>query len=133
MGLRARGQRGLQARAGHHRRSSARFARRIGSYGVENAMRRWAAALLTAALLAGRPEALRAESEVPRDQILMYGNVEKPPFPGIAHERFIRDATSAFGSREAASETFATKGWQLYEQDDLATAMRRFNEAWLLN
>jgi len=63
----------------------------------------------------------------------MYGNAENPPVPGIARERFIREATAAFGSREVASETFAAHGWQLYDQGELATAMRRFNEAWLLN
>lgn len=96
-------------------------------------MKRVAAAVLAAPLLAGCPEALRAAVEVPSDQIPMYGNVEKQQSMELAHERFINEATANFGSREAASDAFAHKAWQLYEQDDLATATRRFNEAWLLN
>lgn len=41
--------------------------------------------------------------------------------------------TAAFGSREAASEALARRAWQLYDDDDLAAAMKRFDEAWLLN
>ena len=96
-------------------------------------MKCWAAALLTMTLLPGCPDALTADGEVSRDQIPMYGNVKKPQFLGSGRERFIRETTAAFGSREAASEAFARRAWQLYERDDLAAAMRRFNEAWLLN
>jgi len=78
-----------------------------------------AAALLAAPLLAGCPVALRAADEAPSDQ--------------IAPDRFIRDAIEAFGSREAASEAYARKAWQLYEQDDLESAKRRFHEVWILN
>ena len=84
-------------------------------------------------LLAGCSDALRAADDVPSDLLPMYGNVEKPEAPQRAHDRFIRETTAAFGSGERASDAFAVKGWQLYEQDDLAEAMRRFNEAWLLN
>jgi Flp pilus assembly protein TadD len=63
----------------------------------------------------------------------MYGNVETPQSVKLAHEQLIREAAATFGSREAASDAFARRAWQLYKQDDLATAMRRFNEAWLLN
>jgi len=96
-------------------------------------MKRVAAALLTLLLLAGYPGARRADGDVPSDQIPMYGNVETPHSLRVAHERFIRESTTAFGSREAASDAFARGGWQLYEQDDLAAAMSRFNAAWLLN
>src|SRR5207249_4516990 len=84
-------------------------------------------------LLAGCSDALQAADDIPSDLLPMYGNVEKPEALQRAHERFIRETTAAFGSRERAIDAFAVKGWQLYEQDDLAEAMRRFNEAWLLN
>ncbi len=51
--------------------------------------------------------------------------------PGLAPLKIL-STTTAFGSREAASDAFARGARQLYEQDDLAAAMRRFNEAWLL-
>ncbi len=95
-------------------------------------MKRLAGAILTVLLLVGCPEALRADSEAPSDQIPMYG-VEKSQLPRLAHEQFIRETTAVFGSREAASDAFARRAWQLYEQDDLAAAMRGFNETWLLN
>ena len=73
-------------------------------------MKRLAAAILTVLLLVGCPEALRADGEAPSDQIPMYGNVEKPEALQRAHERFIRETTAAFGSRERASDAFAVKG-----------------------
>jgi len=100
---------------------------------VMKPMKRAAASLFTVAILAWCPEGLAAERAVPRDQIPMYGHGETPKFFGPGGERFIREATRAFGSREAGSEAFARRAWDLYERDDLAAAMRRFNEAWLLN
>src|SRR5262249_43085134 len=91
------------------------------------------ASLFTVALLAGCPEGLAAERPVPRDQIPMYGHDEMSKFFGPGGERFIREATAAFGGREMASEAFAQRAWRLYERDDLVAAMRRFNEAWLPN
>jgi len=48
-------------------------------------------------------------------------------------EAFIRDSTLRFGSRQAGSNTLAAQGWVAARagQDDVA--MRRFNQAWLLN
>jgi len=96
-------------------------------------MKRAAASLFSLALLAGCPAGLAAEGATPRDQIPMYGHGEMPKFFGPGGERFIREATAAFGGREVASEAFARRAWQHYERDDLVAAMRRFNEAWLLN
>ncbi len=96
-------------------------------------MKRVAVAILTVTLLAGCPGALSADADVPSDQIPMYGSAQKPESLKQAHERFIRETAAAYGSREAASDAFAKKGWQRYEQDDLTAAMRSFNEAWLLN
>ena len=65
----------------------------------------------------------------------MYGQ------PGIARaeslkkvdEDLIRDATFRFGNRQAASRALAEQGWASVRKGILDTAMRRFNEAWLLN
>jgi len=103
----------------HRSRPASRVARQAGSQRLKRVMKRVAAALLAAPLLAGCPDALGAADEPPSDQ--------------IAADRFIRDAIEAFGSREAASEAYARKAWELYEQDDLAAAKRRFHEVWLLN
>jgi len=48
-------------------------------------------------------------------------------------EKLIQDASTAFGSREKASTAWVDQGFRFYQRDDLAMAMRRFNQAWLLN
>jgi tetratricopeptide (TPR) repeat protein len=71
----------------------------------------------------------------PTEKLPMYGQ------PGIARpenlkkfdEDFIRDATFRFGSRGAASRVLSEQGWESFRKGMLDVAMRRFNEAWLLN
>ena len=48
-------------------------------------------------------------------------------------DAFIRDSTLRYGNRQAGSNTLAAQGWTAVRvgQDDVA--MRRFNQAWLLN
>jgi hypothetical protein len=75
--------------------------------------------LLTIALLASCPLASSPASGL-SDEIRIYGDAETPEFSGSAQERFIREMTAAFGSREAASEALARRAWQLYDDDDLA-------------
>lgn len=77
-------------------------------------MKCFSAATFTVLLLAGFPGPRMADGGVPPDQIPMYGNVEKPQSLRQADERFIRESAAAFGSREAASDTFAQRAWNLY-------------------
>jgi hypothetical protein len=71
----------------------------------------------------------------PTEKLPMYGQ------PGIARpenlkkldEDFIRDATFRFGSRGAASRVLSEQGWANVRKGMLDVAMRRFNEAWLVN
>lgn len=71
----------------------------------------------------------------PIDQVPMYGGMDRSAFPDLkaADEKLISDTTQYYGSREAASSEFAQNGRAYYFQDDLTNAMRRFNQAWLLN
>jgi tetratricopeptide (TPR) repeat protein len=71
----------------------------------------------------------------PIDQVPMYGGMDRSAYPDLraADETFIRGVTKEFGSREAASRNFVNYAFELYRKDDLARAMRRFNQAWLLN
>jgi len=48
-------------------------------------------------------------------------------------EAFIRDSTLRFGSRQAGSNTLAAQGWVAARSGQDDVAMRRFNQAWLLN
>ncbi len=65
----------------------------------------------------------------------MYGGMDRSAYPDLktADDAFIQGVTKQFGSREYASEKFAAYGFALYQRDDLARAMARFNQAWLLN
>lgn len=65
----------------------------------------------------------------------MYGGQDRSANPVLkrADERLIADVTKEFGSREKASDLFVEQGIRFYRMDDYAKAMRRFNQAWLLN
>lgn len=69
------------------------------------------------------------------DQLPMYGGYNRNTQPQLkqADEALIHKATSAAGSREKAAEAFVRRGFAYYYQGDLSNAMRRFNQAWLLN
>ena len=76
-----------------------------------------------------------SSGRVPIDQVPMYGGMDRQSVPQLkaADEQFISGVTKEFGSRQLASDVFVEYGIRLYRQDDLATAMRRLNQAWLLN
>ncbi|HJV36629.1 hypothetical protein [Geomonas sp.] len=69
------------------------------------------------------------------DNIPMYGQpaVERPDFLKKADEEFIQQATSGFGSREAASKAWYTQAEKFMREGNLDYAMRRYNQSWLLN
>lgn len=63
----------------------------------------------------------------------MYGGVEKSEELKKADQKFIDWAVNKYGSREKASVAAADIGWQSFDNNDLDTAMKRFNQAWLLD
>lgn len=69
------------------------------------------------------------------DNIPMYGQpkIERPEILKKADEDFIKQATSGFGSREAASKAWHAQAEKFMQEDNLDYAMRRYNQAWLLN
>jgi tetratricopeptide (TPR) repeat protein len=69
------------------------------------------------------------------DQVPMYGGMDRQGIPQLkqADEQLIAETTKEFGSRERASATFVDQGIRYYKADNYAAAMRRFNQAWLLN
>ena len=76
-----------------------------------------------------------SSSPTPIDQVPMYGSMDRTSVSSLkaADEKLVRDATSAFGSRQRASEAWVDQGFRYYGKDELANAMRRFNQGWLLN
>lgn len=69
------------------------------------------------------------------DQIPMYGPMDRSSVPVLkaADEKLIADTTAQYGSREKASQAFINKGFNYYYNNDLENAMKRFNQAWLLD
>jgi len=69
------------------------------------------------------------------DQAPMYGGMDRQSVPQLkqADEQLIAGTTKEFGSRDKASDAFVDQGIRYYKSDNYAAAMRRFNQAWLLN
>lgn len=87
-------------------------------------------------LLEEVPEGLSRDVDVwsPVNELPMYGEYAKMAWQVEADEQFIRMVLPDFdGNREAAAEHFARVGWNLYYQGDKSTAIKRFNQAWLLH
>jgi hypothetical protein len=70
---------------------------------------------------------------IPISQIPMYDGRKFTPEQRNANERFINGSIDEFGSLETASEAYVEFDWSYYREGDLATAMKRFNQAWLLD
>lgn len=71
----------------------------------------------------------------PIDQLPMYGGMDRSSVPRLkaADERLIEGTIKKFGNREKAAAEIVERGFRLYLQDDLAVAMKRFNQAWILD
>lgn len=69
------------------------------------------------------------------DQQAMYGGIDRNVNPQLkaGDEQFIAGVTKEFGSRESASDRFVEQGIRYYYQNNYSMAMKRFNQAWLLN
>jgi tetratricopeptide (TPR) repeat protein len=71
----------------------------------------------------------------PIDQVPMYGGMDRQADPRLKEgdRQFIEGTTKAYGSRERASTAAVNNAFIYYNNGDLDKAMRRFNQAWLLN
>jgi predicted Zn-dependent protease len=70
----------------------------------------------------------------PLNQQPMYGNQPKTAPMLAADQCFIEEAQKSGFSRAQASDKSVQLGWQYFQQrHDIATAMKRFNQAWLLD
>ena len=65
----------------------------------------------------------------------MYGDLDRQSIPVLKaiDDAFIEGTTKEFGSRKEASRRAVAQGFRYYFQGDLSTAMKRFNQGWLLN
>jgi len=63
----------------------------------------------------------------------MFGGIEKTPAMIAADEQLIQDNAKFGYTRAQGSDKSVDLGWRYFNKDDYATAMKRFNQAWLLD
>jgi len=63
----------------------------------------------------------------------MYGNAVKCKQQKEADERFFSYCDQEYPSRKAACKHHVEMGWKYFNQKDYDTAMKRFNQAWMLD
>ena len=63
----------------------------------------------------------------------MYGGVEKTEKQKQADSDYLKYVDAHFDDRREGSKTAARAGWNYWYKGDWQTAMRRFNQAWLLD
>ena len=83
-------------------------------------------------LLLSLPLAFASDKEI--NLLPKYGSLPKSEQAQEADRRFIANIDEHFnGDRGKASREIAMKGWEYLRSGDLSSAMRRFNQAWLLD
>jgi len=63
----------------------------------------------------------------------MYGEVEKTREQKEIDQEFIENSLKQFGTIDSSVAVQIDHAWRFYYNNDLKTAMKRFNQAWLLN
>ena len=87
-------------------------------------------------ILESVPEGLSRERDiwVPINELPMFGGYEKTAQQKRADEHLLQTVLPEFdGDAMAAAEHFAREGWNLYYRGDHQAAIKRFNQAWLLD
>ncbi len=91
--------------------------------------RYWLIASIAALLTVG---SVLADS-LPINQLPMYGGREKTEAMKTADAAFIASIEKQGLSREEGAKRAIQSGWSYWAKRDIATAMSRFNQAWLLD
>lgn len=63
----------------------------------------------------------------------MYGQKEKCQEQLDDDKEFLAEMDKNFKSRQESSKALSSKGWEYFYRNDFETAMKRFNQAWLLD
>ncbi len=72
-------------------------------------------------------------AELAINELPMFGHIQKTPKQQQSDKRFVEQITKDGRSPEAAAEYVARVGWSAFNQGDCSLAMKRFNQAWLLD
>ncbi|MDJ0779923.1 MAG: carbohydrate binding domain-containing protein [Gammaproteobacteria bacterium] len=75
----------------------------------------------------------QAPGAYPINELPMYGYRHKTPAQKQADEVYIESMMRRFDSRAEAARSAAELGWKFYYDGDSRTAIKRFNQAWLLD
>ena len=67
------------------------------------------------------------------NEVPFFAGVKKTPEQLKADSEFVELAIKEKGSRAAAADHLVKRGWEACDQNDFATAARRFNQAWLID
>jgi len=84
--------------------------------------------LICISLLSCHAQELKPDNKKP-----MYGEVAKSDEYKQIDKDFIDFCITQYGSAENAAKAHINFAWHYIHTDDLVTAMKRFNQAWLLN
>lgn len=89
--------------------------------------------LLVGLLAHGAPAAAQSGRDGGINLLPQYGGVPKSKALRKADERFLAFCDQNFASRTEAAAYHANKGWDFLRRADPTTAIKRFNQAWLLD
>ena len=75
------------------------------------------------------------QSDCPKDinTLPMYGHVKKCKEQLDSDKDFLAQCEKQFKSRKEAAQFHVDKGWEYFYKNQFETAMKRFNQAWLLD
>lgn len=73
------------------------------------------------------------QPDYPINELPMYGLCKKTAEQKRADEKFIQQMAQRFQSHTDAADYFAGVGWNTFYKGDRSLAIKRFNQAWLLN
>jgi thioredoxin-like negative regulator of GroEL len=92
-------------------------------------MHTYRAILLVLALTISPSAALAQDNVLPK-----YGALPKSEAQKAADAKFLASIDETYkGNRKKAAEDLSARGWQFLRQGNSPDAMRRFNQAWLLD
>lgn len=91
-------------------------------------MRIWSGLMALLLLAAGA-----AATDYPINEQPLYGGITKTPAMVSADQKFIDAVVQQGYTRAKGSDMAVQSGWENFRKGDLATAMKRFNQAWLLD
>jgi len=74
-----------------------------------------------------------SKADYPTNELPMYGHLAKTAAQKRADKKYISYMTRHFDSRAEAADSAAKAGWDFYYKGDRTTAIKRFNQAWLLD